>query len=371
MFSILRLRWAWLTLLLVSSLVAACVSFMPRSNPDYQAAKPHHRPDGFVNRYAERSEKEGLWRWQWERLRDGLPKPPAEPIVGVEPDLGLINRADGRARVTWVGHATVLLQVDGVNILTDPHWGPRASPVSFAGPKRHQPPGVPFEQLPPIHVVVISHNHFDHLDAKTVQALVDRHPGVRFLVPLGVQHWFAREVRGAVIEGAKRNVIALDWDERHTVQGRTQPLDFHFLAVQHWSARALGDRHQTLWGSWAVLHPTFRFWFSGDLGYSPDTLDIGRRIGPIDLAAIAIGAYEPRWFMKESHLNPEEALRVMGDVQARAALGIHWGTFEGLSDEPLDQPPRDLALAKQRQQGTGPAADFFVLRHGQTWQARP
>lgn len=149
MFSILRLRWAWLTLLLVSSLVAACVSFMPRSNPDYQAAKPHHRPDGFVNRYAERSEKEGLWRWQWERLRDGLPKPPAEPIVGVEPDLGLINRADGRARVTWVGHATVLLQVDGVNILTDPHWGPRASPVSFAGPKRHQPPGVPFEQLPP------------------------------------------------------------------------------------------------------------------------------------------------------------------------------------------------------------------------------
>ncbi len=155
------------------------------------------------------------------------------------------------------------------------------------------------------------------------------------------------------------------------MQGRTQPLDFHFLAVQHWSARALGDRHQTLWGSWAVLHPTFRFWFSGDLGYSPDTLDIGRRIGPIDLAAIAIGAYEPRWFMKESHLNPEEALRVMGDVQARAALGIHWGTFEGLSDESLDQPPRDLALAKQRQQGTGPAADFFVLRHGQTWQARP
>ena len=273
--------------------------------------------------------------------------------------------------MTWVGHATVLLQVDGVNILTDPHWGPRASPVSFAGPKRHQPPGVPFEQLPPIHVVVISHNHFDHLDVKTVQALVDHHPGVRFLVPLGVQHWFAREVRGAVIEGAKRNVIALDWDERHTVQGRTQPLDFHFLAVQHWSARALGDRHQTLWGSWAVLHPTFRFWFSGDLGYSPDTLDIGRRIGPIDLAAIAIGAYEPRWFMKESHLNPEEALRVMGDVQARAAIGIHWGTFEGLSDEPLDQPPRDLALAKQRHQGTGPAADFFVLRHGQTWQARP
>ncbi len=196
--------------LLSCLLIAACVSFMPRSNPDYQAAKPHHRPDGFVNRYAERSEKEGLWRWQWERLRDGLPKPPAEPIVGVEPDLGLINRADGRARVTWVGHATVLLQVDGVNILTDPHWGPRASPVSFAGPKRHQPPGVPFEQLPPIHVVVISHNHFDHLDATTVQALVDRHPGVRFLVPLGVQHWFAREVRGAVIEGAKRNVIALD-----------------------------------------------------------------------------------------------------------------------------------------------------------------
>jgi len=351
-------------LALMTAALAACVSFAPRTNPDYDANKSHHRPDGFVNRYAERSDKPGLWRWQYERLRDGLPKPPSAPVLGVAPDLTLLNSNSPQPRITWVGHSTLLVQVDGVNLLTDPHWGQRASPFKFAGPKRHQAPGVPFDQLPSIHAVVISHNHWDHLDRETVQALMDRHPGIRFFVPLGLQHWFMKEVRGAVMEGPSRNVIALDWDQQVSLPGRTQALELHLLAVQHWSARSLGDRYQTLWGSWALLHPTFRFWFSGDLGYSPDTQDIGRRFGGFDLAAIAIGAYEPRWFMKESHLNPAEALQVMREVKARTAIGIHWGTFEDISDEPLDQPPKDLEAAKQ---ALDTPQNFLVLRHGQTW----
>ncbi|MFN5723924.1 MAG: MBL fold metallo-hydrolase, partial [Betaproteobacteria bacterium] len=240
-------------LALMTAALAACVSFAPRTNPDYDANKSHHRPDGFVNRYAERSDKPGLWRWQYERLRDGLPKPPSAPVLGVAPDLTLLNSNSPQPRITWVGHSTLLVQVDGVNLLTDPHWGQRASPFKFAGPKRHQAPGVPFDQLPSIHAVVISHNHWDHLDRETVQALMDRHPGIRFFVPLGLQHWFMKEVRGAVMEGPSRNVIALDWDQQVSLPGRTQALELHLLAVQHWSARSLGDRYQTLWGSWALL----------------------------------------------------------------------------------------------------------------------
>jgi L-ascorbate metabolism protein UlaG (beta-lactamase superfamily) len=264
-----------------------------------------------------------------------------------------------------VGHATVLLQLDGLNILTDPHWSQRASPFSFIGPKRHQPPGVAFDDLPPIHAVLISHNHFDHLDEDTLKRLTARHSNtVRFYVPLGVQHWMQANIPGAVVAGPGQNVFALDWDDTLQLPGQSAPVELQFLAVQHWSARTPWDRYKTLWGSWAVLHPQFRFWFSGDLALSPDTADIGQKLGTLDLAAIAIGAYEPRWFMKDAHVNPAEAIQVMQDVHAKSALGIHWGTFEGLTDESLDQPPQDLA----RELATYPAPqpDFFVLRHGQT-----
>ena len=355
------------TTALACALIAACVSIAPRANPDYDASKPHHRPDGFSNRYSERSDKPGLLRWQWERMRDGLPKPPAKPIMGIEPNLELINSESTQPRVTWVGHSTLLVQIDGLNLLTDPHWGQRASPFSFAGPKRHQAPGIPFDKLPRIDAVVISHNHWDHLDQETLQALMNRHSGIRFFVPLGIQHWFKKEIKGTVLEGPTRNVIALDWDQHASIKGKTKNLDLHFLAVQHWSARSIGDRYETLWGSWAFMHPDFRFWFSGDLAYSRDTKDIGERMGGFDLAAIAIGAYEPRWFMKDSHVNPSEALQVQKDVNAKAALGIHWGTFDGMSDEPLDQAPKDLEVAKKE---SSVPLNFFVLKHGESWVRR-
>ena len=353
-----------LGLLSVSALLVSCAVLAPPVNLDFDATRAHHRPDGFVNRYAARSEKPGLLRWMWERWRDDLPRPAAQPILGVSADIPLIQSSTDAVRITWVGHSTLLLQVDGLNLLTDPHWGQRASPVSFAGPKRHQAPGLALSELPPIHAVLLSHNHWDHLDQPTLQHLMRHHPGIRFYVPLGVQHWLQAQIEGVRLTGPQRNVWALDWDQSVQLNGRSAPLTLEFLAVQHWSARTPWDRYETLWGSWAVLHPSFRFWFSGDLAYSPDTLDIGKRLGHLDLAAIAIGAYEPRWFMAEAHVNPQEAVQVMKDVRARSALGIHWGTFDGISDEPLDQPPRDLQTALQQQPSP---LDFRVLRHGQTW----
>lgn len=360
----MRLKIGVACLLLACLIFTSCRSLTSPTNPDYSENKPHHQPDGFVNRYVDRSDKPGLWRWQFERLRDGLPKPPEAPVLGVAPNLELINSNSPEPKITWVGHATLLVQVDGINLLTDPHWGNRASPFSFIGPKRHQDPGIPYDQLPKINAVLISHNHYDHLDRETVQNLMNDHQGIQFFVPLGTQYWFAKEIQGTKLEGPNRNVIALDWDDQVSIKGNTNQIDLHFLAVQHWSARALGDRYETLWGSWAVIHPNLRLWFSGDLGYSQDTKDIGKKMGGFDVAAIAIGGYEPRWFMKESHLNPTEALMVMKDVKAKSAIGIHWGTFDGLSDDSLDQAPKDLEIAKKS--STEPL-DFIVLKHGQTW----
>ncbi len=337
-------------------------------NPDFTPEKTHHRTDGFVNRYLPRSHKKGVFKWICNRVWNRLPKPPSEPIQGIEPNLELIHRKILEPRATWIGHSTVLFQIDGVNILTDPHFGKRASPIGFLGPKRHQEPGIPFDQLPPIHVVLLSHNHWDHLDQDSVQMLIDHHQNISFFVPLGVQYWFKKYIKGAIIEGSQANVIALDWDQFYTIKGKNHSIDLYFLAVQHWSARYVKDRYQTLWGSWAVIHPHYRFWFSGDLAYSKDVQDIAQKMGQFDLAAIAIGAYEPRWFMKESHINPTEALKVMLDIGAKKAIAIHWGTFEGLSDEPLDQPAKDLqtALEKYAQQFKRSHPDFKVLRHGET-----
>ncbi|MFM8944445.1 MAG: MBL fold metallo-hydrolase [Actinomycetota bacterium] len=299
----------------------------------------------------------GLLRWQWERRKTAERRAPRVPILGVEPDLDRVHRGDG-VRATWVGHATVLLQVAGMNVLTDPHFGRVASPLPI-GPRRHQPPGLPFDALPRIDVVLVSHNHYDHLDRGTVRALM-RRDAPTFLVPEGVDRWFARAVPGTVLAGPDRNVIGLTWDREHAIGD----VRFRFLAVQHWSARALRDRNHTLWGSWAVLAPGLTFWFSGDLGYSKDILDVHESIGDVDVAAISIGAYDPRWIMRDSHLDPGEAVTVLEDLRARSAIAVHWGTFEDMTDEPLDEPP---VLLREHLARRGIAEErFLVPRHGET-----
>ncbi|MBX3585853.1 MAG: MBL fold metallo-hydrolase [Ramlibacter sp.] len=351
--------------LAVALLLGACAPM----NPYYNPSRPHHTPSGFRNNYSTAVDKPlaDLLRWRWEAMRQGLPRPPQVPTATVAPDLPFLksNAATGHAMrpaITWIGHATMLVQASGLNVLTDPVFSERASPVQFAGPKRAQPPGVAMADLPAIDVVVISHNHYDHLDRDSVLALNRRAGGgTLFLVPLGLKPWMA--ALGVT------HVVELDWWQHHTHQG----VDFHFTPVQHWSARSFNDRLQTLWGGWSVFGPDFHWYFSGDTGYSQDFNDTRRHFEPrqpdgFDLALLAVGAYEPRWFMKEQHINPAEAVQIHKDLGARRSVGVHWGTFN-LTDEPLDQPPRDLAVAR-RDQGV-PDDDFFLLKIGETRQLPP
>jgi N-acyl-phosphatidylethanolamine-hydrolysing phospholipase D len=253
--------------------------------------------------------------------------------------------------VTWVGHATLLVQMDHVTFLTDPIWSDTASPVSFAGPRRFVPPGLAIDDLPPIDFVVVSHNHYDHLDLASLAALAERDAETRFLVPLA---------NGALLrDHGIANVEELDWGETRTHAN----VVLHCLPAQHWSRRGLADEGRALWASWAVTGPDRRFYFAGDTGYFDGFSRIEEALGPFDLAAVPVGAYEPVAMMRESHLNPEEAVQAAVDLGARRALAMHYGTFD-LSDEPLDAPPRRFREAA----ATGPlgADAAWVLRIGET-----
>ena len=344
-------------------LVSGCANV----NAQYNPAKAHHMPDGFKNNYSTNVTKSSgdFFRWQLERLTQGLPKAPQTATPTVVSDTAFIERNSASATmqpaITWIGHASMLVQANGLNVLTDPVLSDRASPVQSFGPKRVQPPGLSIAQLPPIDVVLISHNHYDHLDKNTVLALSKRgQAATLFIVPLGVKALFT--------DLGISNVKELDWWDSVTVKG----VEFHFTPVQHWSARGLGDRSQTLWGGWAVFGAATHWYFSGDTGYSQDFVDTQKRFadrqtpakgGGFDIALIAVGAYEPRWFMKEQHVNPAEAVQIHVDLKAKRSVGVHWGTFE-LTDEPLDQPPKDLAAA--RVAANIADDDFFLLAIGQT-----
>jgi N-acyl-phosphatidylethanolamine-hydrolysing phospholipase D len=236
--------------------------------------------------------------------------------------------------VTWIGHATVLVQMDGVSFLTDPIWSDRASPFDFAGPKRMVPPGIDFDALPPIDFAVVSHAHYDHADVPTLVRLAAR--GTRIFVPLEL---------GAVLREAGITAVEeLDWWDERSI-GR---VTIACVPAQHWSARTLLDQNQTLWSGWVVRGPTRRFYFAGDTGAFGGFAEIGARLGPFDLAALPIGAYEPTAMMRPFHMNPEEAVQATLDVGATNVIGVHYGTFD-LTDEPLDEPPRRFHDAARAQ----------------------
>ena len=355
---------ALVTLLLIAIMTNASAS----ENPYYDPAKPHHTPQGFRNNYSDKVEKSlgHVLRWQWEAYRDDLPKPAQTPTPQVAPDLALLKSYTAAAAptVTWIGHATLLVQAGGLNVLTDPVFSERASPLQIMGPKRAQPPGVAMDDLPPIDVVLISHNHYDHLDRNSVLLLAERArlAGTQtlFLVPLGQKPWMEKQ--------GITNAFELDWWQHHDVGG----VEFHLTPVQHWSARGLGDRSETLWGGWAVLSKDLHWYFGGDTAYSKDFVDTRAQFAPrqtealgggFDLALLPIGAYAPRWFMREQHANPEEAVQIHLDLGAKRSVGMHWGTFS-LTDEPMDQPPIDLMEARVKQNLD--EADFSVLKIGET-----
>jgi L-ascorbate metabolism protein UlaG (beta-lactamase superfamily) len=333
-------------------------------NPYYDAAKPHHRPDGFQNiDPAARMPRPFGEFFRWQRERASLEiRPPAMDLSALVPDLGFIRNRTNHFSVTWIGHATALVQIGHVNILTDPHFSERASPVQWAGPKRWQPPAVRIEELPRIDIVLISHNHYDHLDEGSVRAL-NAQPGgpPLFVVPLGIERWL--EAVGIT------NTRALDWWD----SARVGEVAVHLTPVQHWSRRTLADANTTLWGGFVIEGHSRgkprRVFFSGDTGYSREHFtEIGSRFGGFDLALLPIGAYEPRWFMSAQHVNPQEAVQIHRDLGARLSVGIHWGTFQ-LTDEPLDQAATDLAAAREKL-GVG-SREFVTLRHGQTLRLDP
>lgn len=343
---------------------------MTASNDD--ALKLHHRNGKFQNsenEFVTKSLAEVL-RWRWDATRRGLPPPPQTPIPCVTPDLTFLhdNARAGREMVpaiTWIGHATVLAQLGGITMLTDPIFSERASPLRFAGPKRHVPPGVGLMDLPHIDLVVISHNHYDHLDAASVDALNAQAGGAPlFVVPLGLREWLAR--RGI------RHAVELDWWQTHSLTTPSGVIDVMLSPAQHWSARGLTDRMTTLWGGFAVFAPDCHLFFAGDTGYSRDFTRLREHVaerqrpekgGGFDIALLPIGAYEPRWFMSNQHVNPAEAVKIHRDIGAKRSLGVHWGTFE-LTDEALDEPPR--SLARERSAAGLSGDDFFMLAIGET-----
>lgn len=304
----------------IASLLSGCTTAVELD----ENTPAHHRRDGtFVNSNGEAIAKplSALLKWQREApevtpLR--LPSEPPRPEVLANPT---------SKQLTWIGHSTFLLQVDGLNILTDPIFSDRASPVSFAGPRRSTPPALTVEQLPAIDVVLISHNHYDHLDKASIKALASKQPEnpPQFFVPLGQKTWFDRLGIAQVTE--------LDWWDSAIIGDTT----VHAVPVQHWSSRSPFDRNRTLWAGFLIDSPSHRTLFVGDSGYSDDFKAVAQRLGTVDLALVPIGAYDPRWFMKSAHMNPEEALQVVKDVGASRAVGMHWGTF-ALTDEPMAEP---------------------------------
>lgn len=318
------------------------------------ADKPHHTSGGFrnVHVYEENGFADFL-KWRRERAKLEIPGPESYHFPLAKNDPGFLKQNRDKNTVTWIGHATLLLQVAGYNILTDPHFSKRTSPVQWAGPERVAPPGLALEDLPPIDIVVISHDHYDSLDEQTIKKLRQRPGGekTRFYIPLGLKNWFA--IRGV------DQVIEMDWWDRQ----RDGDLEIIAVPVQHWSKRSLFSRNKTLWAGWVISAKDFRFIFVGDTGYAPHFKEIGEKLGPFDLAAIPIGAYEPRWFMKSHHVNPEEAVQIHKELRTQKSVAIHWGTFI-LTDEPLDEPPKRLASALQQNQIS--QEDFLVPQHGQT-----
>ncbi len=319
----------------------------------------HHRPGGgFRNPWVSQAVPGfgGLLKWilvhRTTRPRPKDPDPSVFPRV--QPAFVTPRAPASQLTVTWVGHASLLIQLGGCNILADPVWSERASPVRFAGPRRWVPPAIAFEDLPPVDVVLQSHNHYDHLDSVTVRRLATSHPGASWVLPLGLAQFVQR--RGVRADA----VVELDWwQERQVAAVRVAA-----TPAQHFSSRGIGDRGGTLWCGFALSTAAGRrVYFAGDSGLHPEFGRIGTRYGPFDVALMPIGAYEPRWFMRYVHMNPEEAVEAFRAVNARAMVPIHWGTFK-LTDEAMDEPP---ARARAAWLAAGlPREGYRQLAHGET-----
>jgi L-ascorbate metabolism protein UlaG (beta-lactamase superfamily) len=285
----------------------------------------------FVGPHAVSSKGLAFWRWQLSRNAAEWPAHVVNDAADIPP-----ARVNGNAlRISFVGHASFLIQTAGLNILTDPVWSERASPFTFVGPKRVREPGIAFDALPPISAILVSHNHYDHLDVATLSRLAAR-DRPRVITPLGNDTIMHEYDAGIAAE-------ARDWGESVAL---APEVAVTLAPARHWSARNLWDRNKALWSAFVIDTPAGRIYFVGDTGYDGDLFrDTRARHGPIRVAILPIGAYEPRWFMHDLHMNPEEAVRVRRDLGAELAIGSHFGTFR-LTEEAIDAPLQALAAAR-------------------------
>jgi N-acyl-phosphatidylethanolamine-hydrolysing phospholipase D len=342
---------SWIAIPLLWAFFAGAATADPLSTGPFQGAPRDQggrfeNPSGPVRRAGPLVTVPFLLRRVFARLRDpvGLPE-------RVKPEVDALRRPSRNPSVTWVGHSTLLVRIGGVNFLTDPIWSDRAGPTRFTSGFRYLAPGLELADLPRIDFVVISHNHYDHLDLPSLRRLAADHPEALFLVPLA---------NGELLRdhGIDR-VIELDWGGRHQMGDVT----IYCLPAHHWSRRGLRDQRRALWASWAVTSPDRRFYFAGDTGEFQGFRAVGEELGPFDLVALPIGAYEPQAMMRPFHLDPEQAVRAALALSARRIVGIHYGTFD-LSDEPTDEPPRRLRGAAEA--AGFPEEDVWLLRIGET-----
>ena len=297
-----------------------------------------------------------LLRWQFGPGNVSWPKHYPSPFDDHRPE----ERVKGSGlRVTMIGHASLLLQTAGLNILFDPVFAERASPLSWFGPKRRNPPGVRFENLPRIDAVLVSHNHYDHLDLAALKRLADEHNAV-FVTPLGND-----TIMKDAVDPAR--IVTRDWDETVTL---SEDITVHLEPVHHWSARNGSDRRMALWAGFVIEGPAGKVYHVGDTGFHRgiNYRDAAEKHGPFRLAILPIGAYEPRWFMETQHQNPDEAVRGHKLCGAAHTAGHHWGTFN-LTNEGIEEPLEALAEALEKH-GVSPQA-FRPLRPGEAWDVPP
>ena len=316
-------------------------------NPYYEPSKTHHTSRGFTNPYLDPDQENKSLGDLIDMIMEDRPN--IDQIEKKEINVFTVNDLENAPQwfAVWGGHSTLLLSLDGKLILTDPILSEYCSPVQFAGPKRYTPPALDKNILSMVDLVLISHNHYDHLDYNTVMLVGNR---AKWIVPLGLKPWFKEQ---GIFE-----VNEYDWWDEDLVEG----LKITCLPSQHWSKRTVLKEFDTLWASWAVEYKRFKFWFAGDTGYNAYQFkEIGEKAGPFDFSAIPIGGYDPRWFMSNFHINPREALEIHLDVKSKQSIGIHWGTFV-LTTEPVDEPPRKLRQVME-EKGIDPK-EFFAPVHG-------
>jgi L-ascorbate metabolism protein UlaG (beta-lactamase superfamily) len=342
---------------------AAWLSFGGRSANAYYNGPVSDHFDGriFYNRGAEGPKSFGEFlRWNLiessEAWPDSFPSPHAPPPAAL-----LQDRLDDRVRVVAIGHASFLVQAQGHNILFDPVWSERVSPVSFAGPRRLNVPGIAFDDLPRIDTIVVTHNHYDHMDVATLARLWSKFRP-RIVTPLGNDAILTSALLGGALRSPPSGLRmdAVDWGQ--TVE-LSKTLKLHAVPSLHWSARGMRDRRHALWASFVLETPAHRLYCVGDTGFGDGTLfrSIQEKFGAVDMALLPIGAYEPRWFMKSQHMNPADAVAAFELLGAKQALGHHWGTFK-LTNEGIERPAQDLRLALA-DKGIDPAR-FVAARPG-------